>query len=100
MVLTPNGPADEEEDPQPPAAAVGLTFHPAEENFQPLLVEALSEIDVEKVHFNKMRDLLANHLHYTYRRGELSWPRPRKEILPMYNEMPRTNFPINVQDLL
>ncbi len=44
--------------------------------------------------FHKLRSLLANHLQLTYRRGELRWPKTRKEIIDsMHNTLPRINFP-------
>jgi hypothetical protein len=44
--------------------------------------------------FQKLRMLLANHLQLTYRRGELRWPKTRKEIIDnLHNTLPRINFP-------
>lgn len=88
--LNPNNVANEEDIP-PHAASVEVGR---------MIFEALSLIDNEKDHFNNMRALLANHLHFTYWREGLSWPRPRTEILPVYNELPSLNFPLAIEDLL
>ena len=86
--LNPDEDYEDNEDDPTESAFVGLTRHTPDELWQPLLVEALSVVDSEADHFYKMRNLLANHLHYSYMRGELSWPRPRKEIPDAYNSFP------------
>jgi len=47
----------------------------------------------EKEAFHRMQLLLANHLHFTYERGELQWPKTRAEINEMYNHLPHVQFP-------
>ena len=40
---------------------------------------------LEKQKQNKLRELLANHLHFTYMRRELKWPKTRAEIAQHHN---------------
>jgi hypothetical protein len=90
-----DGAADEEHD----GIQYTPTLHAADEDFIPLHVnfeegEELSEQDA----FHRLQLLLANHLHYTYQRGELQWPKTRTEINDMYNILPHEHFP-NINDL-
>ena len=43
--------------------------------------------DKKKVQKRKLQELLANHLHYTYIRGELRWPKRRREIAERHNDV-------------
>jgi uncharacterized protein YqjF (DUF2071 family) len=49
--------------------------------------------DFEALLFERMRSLIANHLHYTYQSGHLRWPKTRLEIQQAHNEVVRNNFP-------
>lgn len=69
------------------------------DHFVPVLVgdllqdHQIRDYGMEKIKFKKLRDLLANHLHLTYVTGELRWPKVRKEIELIHNELPRYQFP-------
>jgi hypothetical protein len=49
--------------------------------------------------FTTMQRLSANHLHYTYRRGELKWPKHRRHIPSADNIQPRRLFPMCTDDV-
>lgn len=44
--------------------------------------------------FEKLRDLIAGNLHFTYQSGKLKWPKQRSEIEDVYNEVARRLFPL------
>ena len=74
------------EDPEAPDGTY-LTIEdlvPTDEQFS---------FDEKKVQKRKLQELLADHLHYTYLRGELRWPKRRNEIEERHNALPREHFP-------
>lgn len=44
-------------------------------------------------HFELLRDLLANHLHFIYRARKLRWPKSRASIESYHNNIVRQHFP-------
>jgi hypothetical protein len=44
--------------------------------------------------FEKLRDLIAGNLHFTYQSGKLKWPKQRSEIEDVYNQVARRLFPL------
>ena len=73
------------------------TEHDDNEPFEPItigsLIDADTVDDIDNASFEKLRCLIANHLHRIYRRGELKWPKPRHVIKKKHNLLPRLNFP-------
>ena len=58
-----------------------------DDNFVPIFIEDLIPVAEhrahiqDKVEFEKLRDMLANHLQYMYQSGHLRWPKTRYCIL-------------------
>lgn len=81
----------------PQASVVAL-----EDNSNRLSISYIKDlINVDAVHhsnetrqqFEVLRDLLANHLQYTYLQRKLKWPKSRMKIDSIYNVVVRQNFP-------
>jgi hypothetical protein len=88
--LNPDG--HDEEDSEEDLPSFYPIGHAEEEEFLPTFVETLAPNADDDSVYKHFQSLLANHLHYTYRRGELCWPKPRKDIHLDHNVLPRLHF--------
>ncbi len=96
--LNPNSDDDEDDEDEPADETfLNITVHDPS-TFVPTYVEDLIPLDevrdfsYDKQGFELMRSYLANHLHLTYKCGELRWPLTRKEIDDRHNRLPREHF--------
>jgi hypothetical protein len=91
--------ADEEDEPEEPQAPVQYLpeDHNDDEDFVPVFIEELNREEGDELlageAFKKLRNMLANHLHYAHEAGELYYPLTRTEINNIHNILPRQNFP-------
>lgn len=84
---------DDVEDGHTDDTFLAITVHDSS-TFVPTYVEDLiptdevREFSCDKQSFELLRQYLANHLHLTYKCGELRWPLTRKEIEERHNRLP------------